>query len=112
VLDPPLTDDEFEKLCAVNDLVKLERTKEGTIIVNVPEGGDTGSGNSEITTQLGTWRKQHRQGRIFDSNTGLFLPDGSALSPDAALQAAEKHFYFLPYLPRGIFFCGAAVFQR
>src|SRR5579862_5695393 len=90
VLDPPLTDEEFEKLCAANDLVRLERTKEGTIIVNPPAGGDTGSGNSEIITQLGVWWKQHRQGRVFESSAGFFLPDGSSLSPDAAYATAEQ----------------------
>jgi hypothetical protein len=29
VLDPPLTDPEFEALCAANDLVYFERTREG-----------------------------------------------------------------------------------
>ena len=47
-----------------------------------PTGLDSSSGNSEITQQLRTWWKQHRQGRVFDSNAGFFLPDGSSLSPD------------------------------
>lgn len=90
VLDPPLTDEEFEKLCAANDLVKLERTKDGKIIVNAPTGADTGDGNSEINYQLRAWWKQHKQGRIYDSSTGFFLPDGSSLSPDAAYATAEQ----------------------
>ncbi len=48
VLDPPLTDEEFETLCAANDFARLERTTEGTIVVNAPAGADTSSGNSEI----------------------------------------------------------------
>ena len=71
VLDPPLTDEEFEHLCAANDLAKLERTKDGTIIVNAPAGADTGSSSSEINFQLVAWWRQHRQGRVFDSNTGF-----------------------------------------
>ena len=63
VLDPPLTDEEFETLCAANDFARLERTKEGKIVVNAPAGGDTSSSNSEITSQLGDWWKQHREGR-------------------------------------------------
>ena len=90
VLDPPLTDEEFEKLCAANDFVQLERTKEGAIIVNPPAGGDTSSSNIEIGAQLRDWWKQHRQGRVFDSNGGFFLPDGSSLSPDAAYATAEQ----------------------
>ncbi|MBB6146989.1 Uma2 family endonuclease [Silvibacterium bohemicum] len=90
VLDPPLTDEEFEKLCAANDFVQLERTKDGAIIVNAPTGGDSSSGNIEIGGQLRDWWKQHRQGRVFDSNAGFFLPDGSSCSPDAAYATAEQ----------------------
>jgi Uma2 family endonuclease len=90
VLTPPLTDEEFEKMCAANDFVQLERTKEGIIVVNPPAGADTSSGNSEINFQLAAWWRQHRQGRIFDSNAGFFLPDGSSLSPDAAYATAEQ----------------------
>jgi Uma2 family endonuclease len=90
VLDPPLTDEEFEKLCAANDLVRLERTKEGAIVVNSPTGADTSSGNVEITSQPRDWWKQHRQGRVFDPSAGFFLPDNSSLSPDAAYATAEQ----------------------
>jgi Uma2 family endonuclease len=90
VLDPPLTDEEFEKLCAANDFARLERTKEGKIVVNAPAGGDTSSSNGEITAQLRDWWKRHRQGRVFDSSGGFFLPDGSVLNPDAAYATAEQ----------------------
>lgn len=90
VLDPPLTDEEFETLCAANDFARLERTKEGKIVVNAPAGGDTSSSNGEITGQLIAWWKRHRKGRVFDSSAGFFLPDGSVLNPDAAYAAADQ----------------------
>jgi Uma2 family endonuclease len=90
VLDPPLTDEEFENLCAANDFVRLERTKEGTIEVNPPAGGYTSDANSEITYQLRAWWNQHERGRVFDSSAGFFLPDGSMLNPDAAYIRREK----------------------
>src|SRR5271165_3126079 len=90
VLDPPLTDEEFEKLCAANDFVQLERTKEGTIVVNAPAGADSSSGNIEIGAQLRDWWKQLRLGRVFDSSAGFFLPDGSSLNPDGAYATAEQ----------------------
>jgi Uma2 family endonuclease len=90
VLDPPLTDEEFEQLCMRNELAKLERTKEGKIIVNALAAAGTGDANSEIITQLRLWWKQHRRGRVFDSSTGFFLPDGSSMSPDAAYITAEQ----------------------
>jgi Uma2 family endonuclease len=90
VLEPPLSDDEFERLCERSDFASLERSKEGTIIVNAPAGGMTSNGNSEINRQLGNWWIQHRQGRVFDSSGGFFLPDGSVLSPDAAYATADQ----------------------
>jgi Uma2 family endonuclease len=90
VLDPPLTDEEFERLCEANELVRLERTTEGAIVVNPPAGADSSSGNLEINFQLTAWWKQHRQGRVFDSSAGFFLPDGSSLGPDGAYATAEQ----------------------
>lgn len=90
VLDPPLTDAEFEALCRDNENVQLERTREGVIRMNPPAGGLTGDGNAEIIRQLRNWWMVRRQGRVFDSNTGFYLPDSSMLSPDAAYIAPER----------------------
>ena len=89
-LEPALTDEEFEQMSTANELVKLERTKEGKIVVNPPTGLDSSSGNTEITRQLRNWWRQHREGKVFDSNAGFFLPDGSSLSPDGAYATAEQ----------------------
>jgi Uma2 family endonuclease len=89
-LDPPLSDEEFERLSEKCGFAFLERSKEGTIIVNAPAGGMTSDGNSEINQQLRYWWKSHRRGRAFDSSGGFFLPDGSVLNPDAAYATAEQ----------------------
>jgi Uma2 family endonuclease len=90
VFNPPLTDEEFERMCEQTTLGSLERSKEGTIIVNAPAGGLTSSGNSEITRQLSNWWIQHRRGRVFDSSGAFFLPDGSVLNPDASYVTAAQ----------------------
>jgi len=90
LLEPPLSDAEFEKLCEKTESAILERTKEGAILVNAPAGGMTSDGNREITTQLSLWWKSHRSGRAFDSSAGFFLPDGSVLNPDASYVIAEQ----------------------
>ena len=90
VLTPPLTDEEFEHMCEQTKLGSLERSKEGTIVMNAPAGGLTSDGNSEITRQLRNWWMQHRRGRVFDSSGGFFLPDGSMLNPDAAYVTAAQ----------------------
>jgi Uma2 family endonuclease len=97
VLDPPVSDAEFETLCRENDGVRLERTREGAVRMNPPAGGLTSSGNQEISWQLGNWWATHERGRIFDSNGGFRLPDGSTLSPDAAYLSDER----LSALPKG-----------
>jgi Uma2 family endonuclease len=93
-LDPPLSDAEFEALCAANDLIRFERTREGEILMNPPAGGFTSRGNVEILAQLHSWWKTHRRGMLFDSNGGFFLPDGSMLTPDAS--------YVLPKRSKGL----------
>ena len=55
-----------------------------------PTGGFTGKGNARINGQLYSWWKTHRNGEIFDSSTGFFLPDGSMLSPDASYVLPKK----------------------
>jgi Uma2 family endonuclease len=90
VLDPPLTDAEFETPCAANDSVHFERASEGEILMHPPAGGFTSEGNAEAVSQLRLWWKTHRRGRMYDSSAGFFLPDGSMLSPDAAYVRPEK----------------------
>jgi len=58
--------------------------------MNPPTGALTGDGNSEINRQLRNWWDTHLGGRVFDSNTGFFLPDGSMLSPDASYVLPEQ----------------------
>jgi len=94
VLDPPMSDEEFEALCLRNRDVHFERTSEGEIRMNPPTGGMTGDGNSEINHQLRGWWETHLEGRVFGNDTGFFLPDGSMLSPDAA--------YVLPVQLKGL----------
>jgi Uma2 family endonuclease len=90
VLDPPLTDAEFEALCAANDLVHFERSREGEILMHPPAGGFTSDGNAEIVSQLRSWWKTHRRGRVFDGTGGFFLRDGSMLNPDASYVLPQK----------------------
>lgn len=90
ILDPPLTDAEFEALCAANDLIFFERTREGEILMHSPTGGFTSRGNAEFVGQFYSWWKTQRRGILFDSSGGFFLPDGSMLSPDASYLLPDK----------------------
>jgi Uma2 family endonuclease len=94
VVNPPLTDAEFEALCLASEWFRYERTREGKILMHPPAGGFTSEGNAEICLQLRSWWKTHRRGRVYDSSGTFFLPDGSVLNPDAA--------YVLPHRLKGL----------
>jgi Uma2 family endonuclease len=84
-----LTDAELEELCRANDIVQIERTREGVIHMNPPAGGMSSRSNFEINRQLGPWWIAHERGDVFGSSGGFYLPDGSMLSPDAAYMLPE-----------------------
>jgi len=89
--DLRLTPEQFERVCQVNPEAVLELTAEGLLIVMTPTGGETGSRNSRLLIQLGMALTRGQPSlRIFDSSTGFRLPDGSVLSPDAALVLEER----------------------
>jgi len=92
-VDPPLTDQELEDLCFHNH-VAFERRMDGLLIMNPPTGLLTGDANAEITRQLRNWLADvpypNYRGRVTDSSTGFFLPDGAMLSPDAAYITEEQ----------------------
>ena len=89
--DLRLTPEQFERVCQVNPEAVLELTAEGLLSVMTPTGGETGSRNSRLLIQLGMALTRPQPSlRIFDSSTGFLLPDGSVLSPDAALVLEER----------------------
>lgn len=101
------TEDLFYELCKQNPNLRLERTAIGEVIVMPPTGGETGNRNSEITRQLGNWKKNDGTGATFDSSTGFKLPNGADRSPDAswvskarlAELTLEQKRKFLPLAP-------------
>ena len=79
-----LSEDEFYAFCQQNRDEKFERRADGTIELMSLTGGESGRRNSKLTTDLTIWNRQHRLGQVFDSSTGLRLPNGTVRSPDAA----------------------------
>ncbi len=81
---PPLSDAELEAFCKSNESLRIERTQEGDVTVMTPAGMRSSGGNAFLCAQLSNWWEAHREGFIFDSSGGFYLPDGSMLSPDAS----------------------------
>ena len=88
--DLRLTPEQFERVCQANPEAVLELTAEGHLIVMTPTGGETSSRNGQLLYQLQVFCRRHKGWRLFDSSGGFRLPDGSVLSPDAALVLEER----------------------
>ena len=83
-LEKPLTELELMHFCSVNEMVRVERDANGELILMSPTGLQGSSWNSELITELNLWARQDGRGKVFDSNGGFTLPDGSMRAPDAA----------------------------
>mgnify|MGYP006278049613 CR=1 FL=1 len=99
---------DFAVIAAVNRDLRLERTADGTLIVNPPTGSESGRRNLSISAQLWIWAEANDTlGVAFDSSAGFELPNGAIRAPDAswitrdhwdALSQAEKE-GFAPLCP-------------
>jgi Uma2 family endonuclease len=79
-----ITDEQFYQLSIANEEWRLELTAEGELIIMPPTGGETSIRNANINLDLGSWNRQTKLGKVFDSSTVFRLPNGAKRSPDAS----------------------------
>jgi Uma2 family endonuclease len=80
----PMSDEEFEEICAKYPDYFIELTAEGEIVIMPPNYPYTSAQNLRIARQLGDWADSDRRGIATDSSGGFVLPSGARRSPDAA----------------------------
>lgn len=80
----PLTDDELMAFSRRNRPYRIEKSKEGELVIMTPVTTQGGFREDEVSFQLGSWARQNGGGRTSSSSTGFNLQDGSTLSPDTA----------------------------
>jgi Uma2 family endonuclease len=85
----PMTDEEFLRFCAENDPLRVERNAQGELIVMSPTGSAGGGVETDVTVELSIWARQDGRGKVFGSNAGFTLPDGS-------VRAADSHWVSWP----------------
>ena len=83
-LERPMTDERLMRFAAEIEPLRVERDANGELIVMSPTGLEGSGFNSEIIADLTIWARQDGRGKVFDSNGGFTLPDGSMRTPDAA----------------------------
>jgi Uma2 family endonuclease len=101
--DLRLTPEQFERVCQANPEAVLELAADGHVIAMTPTGGETGARNLRLGQRLLLWADGPGAGgwRVFDSSAGFRLPDGSVLSPDAALVRLDRWRALTPEQRRG-----------
>ena len=85
-----MSDTEFFHFCQDNRDFKFERTADGQIIFMSQTTFLTGDRNSEIIAQLRQWNRKNKLGRVVDSDTGFYLPNGAMRNPDTAWTSNER----------------------
>jgi Uma2 family endonuclease len=100
-LDLRLSPEQFALVCAANPQAVLELAADGRLITMTPTGGETGVRNSLLLARLQIWALAQDGWKVFDSSSGFRLPDGSVLSPDAALVRLERWQALTPAERRG-----------
>ena len=83
-------DESFEELCRANPELRIEQSKEGSLIIMLPAYTETGNTNFKLVGKLGAWVEQNGQGEGFDSSTGFILPNGAKRAPDLSWIRRER----------------------
>lgn len=85
-----LSDEQFLRLCQDNEVLRLELTARGELIIMPGAGGIQGMRNASVTSLLVSWAHYYRRGVSFDSSTMFSLPNGAKRSPDASWLRSER----------------------
>jgi Uma2 family endonuclease len=103
----PMNEEQFFDFCQENDILRIERSAWGELIIMPPAGGETGDRNFRLAVLFGQWVERDGTGVGFDSSTGFILPNGATRSPDVAwvkrerlaVLTPEQYERFLPLCP-------------
>lgn len=79
-----LSDEQFYILAGRFPDLRMEKEKNGKIIIMAPIAGFGGARENRLGRRLGNWRDDINIGETFSPSTGFKLPDGTTTSPDAS----------------------------
>jgi Uma2 family endonuclease len=80
----PVTDEQLISFSERNKPYKIERNKDGDLVIMTPVGGIGSIHEFYVSSRFSVWVYEDGTGVGFSPNAGFKLPDGTTLSPDAA----------------------------
>jgi Uma2 family endonuclease len=86
----PMSDLELMRFSRENRSLRMERERNGDIVIMTPTGSRTGKMNLRLGRLLDEWTEKDGRGVAFDSSTGFKLASGAVRSPDAAWIAKDR----------------------
>jgi Uma2 family endonuclease len=90
----PLPDLEIMQFCTENEMLRVERDSNGDLILMSSTGLEGSNWNTEVSADLSIRARKDGRGKVFDSDGGFTLPDGSMRSPDAAWVSLQRWNFF------------------
>lgn len=90
ILDNPLSKAAFMDLADRFPDLRMEREKDGKVIIMSPVKPGSGKREAIIIYHITAWWHQHKRGLPFSSSTGIELPDGATKSPNSAWISPER----------------------
>ncbi len=85
-----LSRDQFITLSEQYPDLRMEREKNGNIIILTPVKGGSGFRENRLSTRVTIWRLQTGLGEVFSPSTGFDLAGGAVKSPDVAWLSNER----------------------
>jgi len=86
----PVSDEELMRFSEQNRPYKVERNREGEIVLMTPVCGVGSTHEMYVASKLFNWAEEDATGIAFSPSGGFNLPDGSCLQPDASWVALER----------------------
>ena len=80
----PYTAEQFAALAAAYPDLRMELSREGTLMIMPPSGGESSHRSSVLGGRLFAWSEADGTGLTFDANGGYALPGGAMRAPDAS----------------------------
>ena len=85
-----MTEDDFFEFCQENQLYRIERNADGSLVIEEPAGFYSSEKNGELFFYLKLWTKNTKTGKTTESSGGFILPNGAMRAPDAAWVSFER----------------------